>query len=218
MARRSLPASEFYFLPLTVGVDALGRTVYTLAGKLVAQGVDLPAVGAVNPTADKMLRWLSGADERAQLFANMIQGAGPSFSPTLWLTSLQPHPSGLQSSDAAIWIRAQSGVDGSNADVMLLNGSGKSAFAFKPLTGQITGATGAITGGTGFTCLRTGTGHYTITFTNAFAAVPTVVVTPAGGQLLSIASVGTGSFLVNCTDRSGVQQDVNFHFIVFPTT
>ena len=46
----------------------------------------------------------------------------------------------------------------------------------RPITGQIN-ADGSIAAGSGFTVAKGGTGTYTVTFTTAFAAVPTVVAT-----------------------------------------
>ena len=88
-----------------------------------------------------------------------------------------------------------------------------------PMTGQITsGAT--IDAGTGFTVSSGGTGLYTITFTTAFAATPTVVVTvnrSGGGRLATIDNASTTSVDVVIRTDGGVLENDAFHFVAYAT-
>lgn len=92
----------------------------------------------------------------------------------------------------------------------------------QPLTGLVN-ADGTIAGGTGFTVNHSSTGTYAVTFTTAFAAAPTVLVTITEGP--GSASVGTpgltnlvaGSVTVNTVDRTGAAANMPFAFIAYAT-
>jgi hypothetical protein len=58
-----------------------------------------------------------------------------------------------------------------------------------PVTGQITGTTGAITAGTGFSCTRTGTGTYQITYSPTLSAAPVVAIQPVQVAVKSVGSI-----------------------------
>lgn len=86
------------------------------------------------------------------------------------------------------------------------------------ITGQVSSA-GAVTAGTGFTVSRTSAGRYTVTFSTAFAAAPTVVLTlSAGADLIANTSTVTAaSFLVVIDTPAGTPTDQAFHFLAATT-
>lgn len=95
----------------------------------------------------------------------------------------------------------------------------------KFITG-IVASDGTITAGTGFSVTNDSTGVYTVTFTNAFSAVPTVILTAlVGGVSASISgAVGKGSFALALADIgnvvSGAAQARNaaFNFLAHTTS
>lgn len=87
-----------------------------------------------------------------------------------------------------------------------------------PLTGRITGTSGAIAGGSGFTCVRNSTGTYTITFSNAYAAIPTCVATVfTSGLIIRIKTISTTTVSFDIRTTAGTVTDSDFHFLVFAT-
>ncbi len=84
------------------------------------------------------------------------------------------------------------------------------------LTGRIAD-TGAITAGTGFTCNKSATGVYDITYTVAYGAVPLVLATQATSTTGYIAWVGASS-TTGCTIKiksdAGSAIDQPFNFMV----
>lgn len=83
--------------------------------------------------------------------------------------------------------------------------------------GSVTAA-GAIDAGTGFTIAKTGTGLYTITFSPAFSAVPSVVASAGttAGALFAKQQNGTtptSSEFKVVTTTSAAVTDSAFHFI-----
>jgi hypothetical protein len=81
--------------------------------------------------------------------------------------------------------------------------------------GRLTGATGAILDGSGFTVVRNATGLYTITFTTAYAAPPTVFADAlaAANRIVTLVAVAAGSFQVQVRDAAGTVQDpTELHF------
>lgn len=86
--------------------------------------------------------------------------------------------------------------------------------------GQVS-ATGTIVLGTGYSVSHGSTGNYTVTFTNAFAAAPIVVVSIAdatnqNGQI-SVNGVTTTGFNVSAFDATGTLANRVFNFIAIRT-
>lgn len=89
----------------------------------------------------------------------------------------------------------------------------------RTLTGYIASA-GTITAGTGFTCNRTGTGVFAITFTTPFTIAPTVVATLVrnGTAFITVQSAPSTTlvtFLVSDVSFSPLNND--FLFIAMTT-
>lgn len=87
------------------------------------------------------------------------------------------------------------------------------------VTGLISGA-GAITAGTGFSVVRNGAGDYTVTFTDAFAATPLVLVmnTDTGHAWIEpifLSAPAAGSFRISLRDTANLSQDGNWQFLAF---
>lgn len=79
---------------------------------------------------------------------------------------------------------------------------------------------GAIIGGTGFTVVHAGVGLYAITFTTAFAAVPTIVAAPNDNiqRMVSIDSAATTGFTAHFTNwAAGASADCPFSFVAMTT-
>jgi hypothetical protein len=87
------------------------------------------------------------------------------------------------------------------------------------VTGIVSSA-GGVTAGTGYSVVRNGTGSYTVTYTSAFAATPTVVIAPVGnGGFWNITAQSPSSFTVVWTNTGGgVNMDTSFNFIARQTT
>ena len=84
------------------------------------------------------------------------------------------------------------------------------------LRGRITGSTGAIDEGSGFSVLRTATGSYTITFSNAFTAFPSITVTPLTSSLLRFATLdgfNTTTANIKTWNTNSTAIDSDFTFI-----
>lgn len=84
------------------------------------------------------------------------------------------------------------------------------------IRGRISAA-GTITTGTGFTVTKTGTGAYTVTFSTAFSAEPTVTATPQVGlaRIATCTNVGASSAQFRTFDSAGgAAVDQDFHFII----
>jgi hypothetical protein len=69
--------------------------------------------------------------------------------------------------------------------------------------------------GHGYTVARTAAGSYTVTFGAAFAAFPTVTVSPQAGvaRMATTTNVGTSQAQVRTFDAAGALVDTQFHFI-----
>lgn len=75
---------------------------------------------------------------------------------------------------------------------------------------------GAVLAGTGFTCARSATGTYVITFTTAWAAAPMVFFTAeatTGGSVAALDGPTTTTTIPVKTFASGTRTDYKFHFI-----
>lgn len=85
----------------------------------------------------------------------------------------------------------------------------------------IVGPSGAITVGSGFTCVRSGTSTFTITFAKPFTTAPVVVATATTGSATSIVTLGgvTSTAVTICTaSTSGTFAPLPFHFIAIGLT
>jgi hypothetical protein len=84
------------------------------------------------------------------------------------------------------------------------------------LRGRIAGATGNIVEGSGFSAERTAAGIYTITFSNAFTAFPSITVTPLAASVLRLATVNgfnTTSATIRTWNTNSAAIDTDFIFI-----
>ena len=84
------------------------------------------------------------------------------------------------------------------------------------ITGQVSAA-GGIVAGSGFSIVKGGAGIYTVNFTTAFAAVPTVLAVIAEAMttnalVVTVNSVGTGSFGVTTATGGGALANHAFNF------
>jgi hypothetical protein len=88
------------------------------------------------------------------------------------------------------------------------------------VTGQV-GAGGLRERGVGFTCSRTSTGNYQVTFDTPFAAVPVVLTSPVEGpnddNLVTLRSIAIGSFRAVTKDiePGPTLENTAFTFIAF---
>lgn len=91
--------------------------------------------------------------------------------------------------------------------------SGTGGETLRIIRGLINGPDGAIVAGTGFTASRTAVGLYTITFSTAFSAAPTTVLTirQVGGLLSR--NEAPGSTGITTFDLSGTAMDRSFSFV-----
>ncbi len=78
----------------------------------------------------------------------------------------------------------------------------------------------SINRGSGFTVAHTGTGVYTVTFTQAFPTAPVVVATveSGAGRIATVDTLSTTSMLVRTSDDTGTAGDYRFHFHAAPTS
>ena len=87
------------------------------------------------------------------------------------------------------------------------------------ITGQVSAA-GAVTAGTGWSVNRSATGTYDVTFTSAYSAAPTVVVTLTditNHLVYAITASSTTGFTVKITSGSGSATNCSFNFVSFAT-
>lgn len=79
---------------------------------------------------------------------------------------------------------------------------------------------GTIAQGTGFTCSRTGTGAYTVTFTNAYSAAPVAFVgSSASTEFVPLVTASTTALTINLgTNVSGAAVDAKFNFLVIASS
>lgn len=78
----------------------------------------------------------------------------------------------------------------------------------------IVGATGTIVAGEGFTVSKTGTGTYTLTWSNAFGDTPSVVVTSreVGGSAIAVPASASSCPVTTYVDSSGTPAATNSNF------
>lgn len=89
--------------------------------------------------------------------------------------------------------------------------------------GRITGSTGAVAiGSKDFSCTRSSTGVYAITFRRAYAQMPIVLITPISTSTGAAAVIGTSfasrtaaGVTINLSNTSGVLTDFDFYIGVF---
>ena len=76
-------------------------------------------------------------------------------------------------------------------------------------------ATGSLIHGSDFSVTRTGTGAYTITFTNPFATFPAVTVSAQSGvaRIATTTNVGITGAQIRTFDATGAAVDAQFAFI-----
>lgn len=87
------------------------------------------------------------------------------------------------------------------------------------VTGRVSLA-GAVVAGTGWTAAHPGTGHWTVTFTVAFPAPPTLALTAGStGRIISYdpAALAAGGFGAFMTTDAGVLDDQEWQFIAWTT-
>lgn len=86
----------------------------------------------------------------------------------------------------------------------------------RPTKGGVT-SVGAVEFGSGFTAAKTATGRYTVTFSTAYSARPSVVCTPTAANnaafQISTYEESATLFKVAVGDSSGVAADLSFAFI-----
>lgn len=118
---------------------------------------------------------------------------------------------------------ASASLAGPGENVFTLGASGQATPSSSTMiTGIVNGSTGAIIAGTGFTVTKTGTGTYTIAFTNPFSSTPTIALTALPAIIGSVTIVGStatlapGGFTVRC-DSGGGPSNQDFCFVAFAT-
>lgn len=88
--------------------------------------------------------------------------------------------------------------------------------------GKVTGATGAVTIGTrDFSCTRSATGTYTVTFLRAYAQTPVVLASPISTAATAVANITSNisarpgnSIGLKTLDETGTPQDYDFYLLV----
>jgi len=95
-------------------------------------------------------------------------------------------------------------------NVLVSNTNASSSLA---VVRGLVSAAGGVNTGEGWSCVRSGTGIYDITFTTSFASDPVTTVSTTTEGLPSVLATGTSSIQIETRNRTGTLVNQAFHFI-----